>query len=215
MTCDEFERVLPELEGGHNPAQTEHLRSCPSCLELVADLYAISREARVLALEEEEPGPRIWNSIETALRQEGLIRQAPQPVVAPRAAATRPAWRLSWLVPAFSALALALAVLLYQTGGRQPQMAQQPTATPMVEVASQTIPAASADEQELVNLVATGTPTLREGFESDLRAVDNYIRDAEESARSHPDDEFAQQHLISAYEQKAMLFEMALNHPVQ
>ncbi len=74
MTCEEFKRVLPELGSGHGIEQEEHLKSCCACSDLVADLNAISKEARFLQ-GSEDPSPWVWNSIEVALRQEGLIRQ--------------------------------------------------------------------------------------------------------------------------------------------
>jgi predicted anti-sigma-YlaC factor YlaD len=74
MTCEELERVLPELGDGHTIEQEAHLKSCSACSDLVADLNAISQQARLLQ-GSEQPSPWIWNSIEVALQQEGLIRQ--------------------------------------------------------------------------------------------------------------------------------------------
>src|SRR6202049_3219039 len=96
MTCQEFERVLPELGDGYSIEQETHLRSCSACSDLVADLNAISQQARLLQ-GSEEPSPWVWNSIEVALRQEGLIRP-PHPqhsLVHP----PRLSWKLRWLVP--------------------------------------------------------------------------------------------------------------------
>jgi hypothetical protein len=44
-----------------------------------------------------------------------------------------------------------------------------------------------------------------------LRAVNAYIRDAELTARSNPNDEIAQRYLMNAYEQRAMVYHMALD----
>lgn len=41
--------------------------------------------------------------------------------------------------------------------------------------------------------------------------MNSYIRDAEQSARANPDDEEAQQYLMNAYEQKAMVYELAMD----
>ena len=76
MTCKELERVLPELEGVRSFELEQHLRTCSACSELVSDLNAISDQARLLQIAAEEPSPRLWGSIESALRQEGLIRDA-------------------------------------------------------------------------------------------------------------------------------------------
>ena len=73
MNCVQFQEILPEVfEGGRTAEQEAHLKSCSICSGLVADLELISREARELQ-ELNEPGPRVWNSIQIALRQEGLI----------------------------------------------------------------------------------------------------------------------------------------------
>jgi len=63
MTCNEFVRVLPELEGGHTIEQQQHLRTCPRCAELVSDLNAITQQAQLLRTIDEDPSPRVWNSI--------------------------------------------------------------------------------------------------------------------------------------------------------
>ena len=72
-----------------------------------------------------------------------------------------------------------------------------------------------ADETQFLTLVSDRSPGQRASYESDLRAVDAYIRDAERSARSNPNDEIAQQYLVNAYEQKAMLYEIAMEPALQ
>jgi hypothetical protein len=211
MTCEEFERVLPELGSGHNIEQEEHLKSCSACSDLVADLNAISRQARGLQ-GSEEPSPWVWNSIEVALRQEGLIRQPQQEhsfVHPPRLS-----WKLRWLVPAAAAFLVAFGVLMHQRG-RGPQMTDQQSRPVGVETADLQRPNQAnemgGDDLQLLDTVASRTPSMRDAYEANLRAVNAYIRDAEQSAHSDPNDEVAQQYLRNAYEQKAMVYEMALD----
>lgn len=215
MTCDEFVRVLPELEGGHTIEQQEHLRTCPMCAELVSDLNAITQQAQLLRTIDEEPSPRVWNSIEIALRQEGLIRQ-PQPPRVPAFAAARGA-RLTWLAPAMAAFLLVFGLLVYQKGGVEPQVAERTAAPSPVVTADLTAEGLDLvpEEKQLLSLVEARAPSLRAAFESDLRAVDRYIRDAEQSARNNPNDEIAQQYLMNAYEQRAMVYEMALDRSLE
>jgi len=59
--------------------------------------------------------------------------------------------------------------------------------------------------------VGARMPSMRDAYEANLRTVNAYIRDAEQSAHSDPNDEVAQQYLRNAYEQKAMVYEMALD----
>jgi hypothetical protein len=208
MTCDEFERVLPELEGGRNMEQEEHLRTCSSCSDLVSDLNAIEQQARLLP--DHEPSPRVWNAIEAALRQEGLIRQ-PQLRILPRAASS-PRWRFAWLVPIAAALLFGSALLIAHRHAHNQLAHHDPARPPVIEASAQ--PPESpvvADEDQLLKLIAARAPAMRASYASNLQAVEAYIRDAELSARDNPNDEIAQQYLMNAYEQKAMVYEMAMN----
>jgi hypothetical protein len=212
MTCEEFERVLPELGSGHSIEQEEHLKSCPSCSDLVADLNAISQQARHLQ-GSEEPSPWVWNSIEVALRQEGLIRQPQQQhaLLHP----PRLSWKLRWLVPSAAVFLVVAGVLMHQRGAAPARIAEQQSQPAGVVTADLQRPnqaeVMAGDDLQLLNTVASRTPSMRAAYEENLRAVNAYIRDAEQSAHSDPNDEVAQQYLRNAYEQKAMVYEMALD----
>jgi hypothetical protein len=203
MTCEEFERVLPELEGGHSIEQEAHLKSCSACSDLVRDLNAISQQARHLQ-GSEEPSPWVWNSIEVSLRQEGLISQPERA----RTLAPLLGWRLRWMVPLAAAFLIVFGVLLHERGGVKPDLAKQ--TTPPAGVVTADLVTSQEDEQ-LLNTVAARTPSMRDAYEANLRSVNAYIRDAKQSADSNPNDEIAQQYLMNAYEQKAMVYEMALD----
>src|SRR5271166_644809 len=73
MTCVELRESLVQDDHGSKPEQRAHLKDCPECAALVADLLVIACAAGELRAAH-EPSPRVWNSIEIALRQEGLIR---------------------------------------------------------------------------------------------------------------------------------------------
>lgn len=213
MTCEEFERVLSELEGGRNIEQQSHLRTCSMCSDLLSDLNAISQQAGLL-VDNHEPSPRLWNSIETALRQEGLIRQT-QPQPSSRGV---PRLRVAWLAPVLTAMVIAVGLLLYQHGTEQPQLAQREhTPSP---VANNNLPAVKSSnlpmgDEQFLKTMAAPTPRMRAAYESDLQAVEAYIRDAEASAQSDPNDEVAQQYLTNAYEQKAMVYELAMDRSLR
>jgi len=202
MTCKEFERVLPELGSGHSIEQEQHLKSCSACSDLVADLNAISRQARFLQASE-EPSPWVWNSIEVALRQEGLIHQGERV----RVPSLLMGARLRWLVPLAAAFLVAFGALMLEHGTGGPHVAEQ--ASPAVGAVTAT--AMPTDDVQLLNTVAARMPAMRDAYEANLRSVNDYIRDAEQSAHNDPNDEVAQQYLRNAYEQKAMVYEMALD----
>ena len=210
MTCEEFERVLPELGNDHSIEQDEHLKSCSACSELVSDLSEISKQGRLLQACE-EPSPWVWNSIEVALRQEGLIREQPGNLLVHP---PRLSWKLRWLVPAAAASLIFFGVLLHERGGIPKHQARQESPAGVVTADLQTEGMPSEDMQ-LLNSVAARTPSMRDAYEQNLRAVNAYIHDAEQSANNDPNDEVAQQYLRNAYEQKAMVYEMALDRSLQ
>ena len=214
MNCAEFQRILPEtIEGGGSAEHQAHLISCPQCSGLVSDLNAISKTARLLRASE-EPSPRVWNSIEISLRREGLIRQP----LRDRSVADRSSWRwsLTWLVPVAAALLIGFGVIVYQRGpAQQSQVAEKvPAATPMESAHMQPAlnrPGANDDDQQVLEAIGSRSPAIRADYAVNLQNVNDYIRDAEESAQADPNDEEAQQSLMDAYEQRAMVYDMALD----
>ncbi len=206
MTCEEFERVLPENEGGHTIEQKSHLNSCSPCSDLVADLNAISQQARLLRdTDTGEPNPRVWNSIRIALRQEGLIRE---PESAPFLVHSQPRRRrLVWLIPAGALILLMFGVVQYKRAPVQ-LAAQKPV---LSSATSEIADASSLDDQQLLEVVSKHAPAMRASYAANLRDVNSYIRDAEESVKIDPNDEQAQKYLMDAYEQKSIVYEMAMD----
>jgi hypothetical protein len=209
MNCAEFQHELPEfMEEGGNAASKAHLNDCRDCSGLVSSLEAIIREAKELQASE-EPSPRVWNSIEIILRQEKLIRE-PQPSghgsILP---SLRQRWGImAWLVPTAAALLVGAGILVYQ---QRPNNTQGTVAkAPAAPAAGSIVPADVSDEQ-LLQEVSARAPMMRAAYESNLRDVNNYIRDAQDSVNADPNDEQAQQALMDAYGQKSMIYEMALD----
>jgi hypothetical protein len=208
MTCNEFQEVLPDVvEGVRSIDQESHLKTCSSCLDLVADLEVIFQEARQLE-GLYEPSPRVWNSIEATLRQEGLIRDPhPSPALLPP---FRRRWASAWLMAPVVALALIAFSLVYQ---RQTHSELVATQGPVVmnAVAPTASRTPSMDDSRLLEAVNFPTPAVRQDYEANLRDVNAYIQDAEASAKRDPNDEEAQQSLMNAYEQRSMVYEMAMD----
>jgi hypothetical protein len=71
--------------------------------------------------------------------------------------------------------------------------------------------ASDQNDEQLLNEVSMKAPMMRAAYESNLKDVNNYIRDAQESVNADPNDEEAQQALMDAYGQKSMIYEMALD----
>jgi hypothetical protein len=212
MNCAEFQEALPEvIEGGRTPEQESHLRSCPMCSGLVADLNLIASEARQLQ-EAAEPSPRVWNSIEITLRQEGIIRD---PSPAPGLAPSRPRrWSLAWLAPVAAAVLVAFGIAVYQKGSDPKLSAHVDSPVPAAVVSSQTPQkpnSNNSEDEQLLAAVASRSPAMEAQYASNLQNVNAYIKDAEESAQADPNDEEARQIVMDAYEQRATVYEMALD----
>jgi hypothetical protein len=206
MNCVELQQSLAEVEDGSTPEQSIHLRTCPACAELLKELKSIVATASKLQASD-EPSPRVWNSIEIALRQEGLIR--PQPVggrfdLPPSAA--RWSWA-RWLVPAAAAL------LLLTVGIRERQQSLPERPSQQAALVQPVVNPTGLNDDDLLQEVSENPPTIRNQYEENLRRVNDSIRDDQIAVNDSPNDEDARRALMDAYEQKSMLFEMAMDRP--
>ena len=203
MNCVEFERVL--LEGEHTPEQQAHLDSCPACSNLLADFDLISSKAKLL-LASDDPSPAVWNALEAKLRREGLIRSTESRQVAGIDFFRR--WRSAWLVPVAAMLALVAVVRLHRPAGAGDNAPIAKQVTTKAPVAAKVSP----DDQQMLNTVASRPPAQLAKYRADLDDANAFIRDAEQAVKSDPNDVYRQQMLINAYEQKQMLYDLAVDH---
>lgn len=202
MNCVELQQSLAEVEDGGGSEQRAHLKTCQACSELLRELNLIVLAASDLRATD-EPSPRVWNSIEIALRQEGLIR--PQRAGRPFIPSFSVRWGAArWVVPAAAMLLLALGI--YVRRESQPsQLTQQ---------ASIAVPVASSsdlNDEDLMQEVAANAPAMKTQYEENLRQVNESILDAQGVVDGSPNDEDARRSLMDAYQQKSMLFEMAMD----
>jgi hypothetical protein len=257
MTCSDVERGLPEFLDAPDmefPADFQaHLKSCPSCSVLVADLNLIASEARQLA-EAEEPPQRVWVKIAAELRSEGLIREPESDSARPVLVSVSPRrqWRAWWLAPVAAAI---VAAGSYVVGHKPdagvtakhvpptPAISQPavPSATPESKAAVTPVPAPSpapapvhqqvarksapreqirgrsiestpsSDDQQFLSVVSTLSPSMRTTYERQLQAVNGDIRETQAYVNRNPTDMDARQHLMDAYRQKELLYQIALD----
>jgi hypothetical protein len=80
-----------------------------------------------------------------------------------------------------------------------------PSAGPAVE------PEPSAEDQQFLSEVSTRAPSMRATYETQLRAVNADIRETQAYVDQNPGDPDARQHLMDAYQQKALLYQIALD----
>ena len=216
MTCAEFQRVLPYIiETGGNPSEESHLKSCEVCSDLVADLHYIADQAKLL-VPMEEPTSRVWESIQQSLEREGLVKpgRARGRLLAPTTFPTgRPQ---AWMVPiAVAAVILFAAGILFYL--RNASRSQQTIASSNAAPAASKVAATpgEVDDQQILAEVGDSDPSVRKQYEDSLRQVNAYISDARQSVERDPQDDEAEQALMQAYEQKAMLYEMAASRSLQ
>jgi hypothetical protein len=212
MNCVELQASLVETADGSNSAQQAHLKACAECSALVAELNLIASAAIELRAAN-EPSPRVWNSLEIALRQEGLIR--PQrasrsllPSLLP-SLGSRWAWT-RWALPVAAALLIAVGIYVRQHS-LVTQVARDaaPPATVSSDVSDPAI--AGLNDDDLLQEVAQQSPAMQAQYTDNLRHVNQYIQDAKNVVAANPNDEEARRSLMEAYQEKAMLFELAMD----
>ena len=247
MNCVDLQRSLAGVEDLSTAEEQAHLKTCAACSTLVAELELIASSASELRATD-EPNPRVWNSIATALRQEGLIRPqairtetkrpfvvsnsgtsksgpargVPSRDIAASAAASRSfssfaagwGWR-GWLVPAAAVLLVAVGFVVNRRSLVH-QLAQH------IAPASATAPAAAnaklaapnlagLNDDDLLQEIQNQSPAMRAQYADNLRNANDYIRDAQSVVDANPNDEESRRSLLEAYQQKAKLFEMAMD----
>jgi hypothetical protein len=207
MTCLELQESLIEIDNGSSADQRAHLKNCPYCSALVRELTLIASSAVELR-EADEPSPRVWNSIEIALRQEGLIHP-PRPSHSLLPSLTSRWLWVRWVVPAAAALLIVVGLYI-RPHSSTPQIADGGSHT----VSSRSVPdteIAGLNDDDLLQEIAEQTPAVKAQYTDNLRRVNQYIQDAKGSVEADPNDEEARRSLLDAYQQKAMLFELAMD----
>jgi hypothetical protein len=211
MTCLELQESLTEVEDGSRPEQRAHIQTCPQCAALVAELLVIACTAGKLQAAH-EPSPRVWNSIEIALRQEGLIR--PQRARHSLLPSFGSHWGWArWLAPAAAVLLIAVGMYVRQRTEAGPTVSNpaHPAVTASESLPESDVEVAGLNDADLIEEIGQQSPALQAEYSDHLRQVNEYIRDAKTSVAADPNDPDARRLLMEAYQEKAMLFELALD----
>jgi hypothetical protein len=69
----------------------------------------------------------------------------------------------------------------------------------------------TVEDQQFLSAVSTSAPSMRATYESQLKAVNADIRETQSYVDRNPADADARQHLMDAYQQKALLYQIALD----
>jgi hypothetical protein len=116
------------------------------------------------------------------------------------------------MAPAAALLLVSLGIFLRQHSQTTDTGAQN-IATPPTVVSDAAI--AGLNDDDLLQEVGQQSPALQEQYADNLRHVNQYIQDAKNTVASDPNDEEARRTLMEAYQEKAMLFELALDRSLQ
>jgi hypothetical protein len=198
MTCAEFQRVLPYIiDTGGNAEQEEHLRECAVCSDLVQDLKYIADQAKLL-VPMEDPSPQVWDGLQKSLEREGLVKAAP----ARRLLLGPPARNWGWLLAVAAIVVFGIGVFLT----REPSPSTQPAQVSADNTANGAI---SIEDEQVLQTVSRSSPDRRASYEQGLKEVNAYIADAKRIVDENPNDGDARQLLMQAYQQKAMLYQLA------
>ena len=69
----------------------------------------------------------------------------------------------------------------------------------------------SAEDQQFLSVVSTRAPAQRAAYENQLQAVNANIREVQRYLAQNPGDADARQQLMDAYQQKALLYQIAMD----
>lgn len=210
MNCAEFQKVLPYIiETGGNTEEEAHLKSCAVCSDLVQDVRYIAQAAKLL-VPMQDPSPRVWTGIRSALEREGLVRPPAGTVrFRPQAAAvlSQRRWATGGSMLALATLLLFAIGIIWFRNNRTREA--QPAVTAHVPAAV-TLAPVDDDDAQVLKVVQQKSPALLATYRENLDTVNAYISDARRTVEQDPNDMGARDHLIRACDQKAMLYEMAL-----
>jgi hypothetical protein len=207
MNCGEFQEALPHvIDGGGGAEHEAHLKTCAACSDLVEDLKHIAAQAPLL-VPMHDPSPRVWAGIQASLQREGLVQASAgrfQPAVIPQA--TQWGSFARW-----GAVAALVLVAFWLISYRAPAPGAQTTRID----ASASNGVMDANDQKLLAVVSKQGPERADLYKRSLNDVNAYIADAQKNLDQDPSNDDAREHLLRAYDQKAMVYEMATAEPTE
>lgn len=195
MTCAEFQKVLPYIiESGGNAEQEAHLKECHVCADLVHDLRYIADQAKLL-VPMEEPSPQVWDGIRDGLEREGLVKKPARA----RGRLLGNQANIPWTALGIVIVLLLAAVAVFHH--------PRPSAVPATQAAA--APEDDAQDEPVLAQLAQSRPEVKAAYETNFKQVNQSIKETTQALQRDPDDEDARNDLQHAYEQKAMLYNMA------
>ncbi len=141
-----------------------------------------------------------------------VVSHKPAPQVAnQQAPKTAPETPLTAQTPATSSAPVIPAVTSPSEHAPAPQQLAQKSAKPSRLAGTAAEPEPSAEDQQFLSAVSTLAPSMRASYENQLQAVNADIRETQAYVDQNPGDMDARQHLMDSYQQKALLYQIALD----
>jgi hypothetical protein len=142
------------------------------------------------------------------LREEGLIR--PQKSGHSLLPAFGSSWGWArWLAPAAALFLITAGIYVRQYTGTHTDRIDQSQVTHQEPVSEAAI--IGLNDADLLDAIAQQTPAMKAEYTDNLQRVNEYIKDAKSDVDADPNDQEARRSLMEAYQEKAMLFELALD----
>jgi hypothetical protein len=110
------------------------------------------------------------------------------------------------MAPAAALLLITVGLYIRQHSPSQ-QVASNPAPAPTVS----DVAIAGLNDDDLLQEVALLSPDVKAQYADNLRRVNEYIQDAKTVVAENPNDEEARRSLMEAYQEKAMLFDLAMD----
>lgn len=217
MNCAEFEKQLPEADLSSpylSSGMEAHSQVCADCSELIDGFKRMQRQARLL-VPEEEPSVQVWQRIHQQLRQEGLI-QAPAPLLLSPAARIKIGWfpRLQMGMAYAAMFLVGLGVVYLYSVGTTPGSLQEPPITVAAVPTAPTAPveqSLSGSDEPILQLIEKAPQEKRATYVTNLNRVNSSIHQWNTFMAEHPEDWFAREQLLNAYQQKQRLWNTLVN----
>jgi hypothetical protein len=140
-----------------------------------------------------------------------VVSHKPAPQVAQQQAATPPTTPAPVTTPVTETPATSSASVL-TTAPQRLVKKSAPSQDLLASAAEATAePAPSDEDQQFLSVVSTRAPSMRATYENQLNAVNADIRETQAYVNRNPGDADARQHLMDDYQQKALLYQIALD----
>jgi hypothetical protein len=114
------------------------------------------------------------------------------------------------MVPAAAALLITAGLYVRQHSPSQQLASNTASVAEIPDLA-----VAGLNDDDLLQEVAGQSPAMKAEYSDNLRRVNESIQDAKSVIAANPNDEEARRSLMEAYQQKAMLFELAMDGSLQ